>query len=121
MRLERFHISLYTFIITYLSSTLNIYLYSISGLPLFCYFLIVVLTFALQTQVPYKTYFQLSALEEYLPVVSMEHFMEKLAPTVWPTGKRGGIVLNLFLSIRPSNQLCQLCLNTWEHGTVFTA
>uniref|UniRef100_A0A2P2I998 GDP-fucose protein O-fucosyltransferase 1 n=1 Tax=Hirondellea gigas TaxID=1518452 RepID=A0A2P2I998_9CRUS len=39
-------------------------------------------------QVPFATYFQVSAVSEYHRVLTMEQFMQHLAPTVWPHGNR---------------------------------
>lgn len=39
-------------------------------------------------QVPFDTYFNIKKLEEYTSVMTMETFMQYLAPTIWPEGKR---------------------------------
>ena len=39
-------------------------------------------------QEPYSSYFKLSALEAYLPVISMEKFMSSHSETIWPSGHR---------------------------------
>ncbi|KAF2366620.1 GDP-fucose protein O-fucosyltransferase [Trinorchestia longiramus] len=39
-------------------------------------------------QVPFDTYFEVSQLEEYHRVLTMERFMDELAPTVWPVETR---------------------------------
>ncbi|XP_077552460.1 GDP-fucose protein O-fucosyltransferase 1-like [Haemaphysalis longicornis] len=39
-------------------------------------------------QVPFDTYFRVETLAKYHRVLTMEHFMDRLAPTVWPPGNR---------------------------------
>lgn len=39
-------------------------------------------------QVPFDTYFKVEPLKEYHRVMTMESFMEELAPTIWPPGNR---------------------------------
>lgn len=39
-------------------------------------------------QVPFNTYFRVDKLEEYHDVITMESFMETIAPEIWPPEKR---------------------------------
>ncbi|XP_077561382.1 GDP-fucose protein O-fucosyltransferase 1-like isoform X2 [Haemaphysalis longicornis] len=39
-------------------------------------------------QVPFDTYFRVETVARYHRVLTMEHFMDRLAPTVWPVGNR---------------------------------
>lgn len=45
-----------------------------------------------QVQVPFDTYFKVEVLEEFHKVITMERFMEELAPSIWPPGDRIGKV-----------------------------
>ncbi|XP_022107939.1 GDP-fucose protein O-fucosyltransferase 1-like isoform X2 [Acanthaster planci] len=42
------------------------------------------------SQIPFDTYFKVEPLAKYHRVITMEIFMEKLAPKVWPHGQRKG-------------------------------
>lgn len=44
----------------------------------------------LKVQVPFDKYFKVHSLAEFHKVMTMELFMEHLAPTVWPPGERIG-------------------------------
>ena len=44
----------------------------------------------IQERVPFTDYFDLTVMQSYHKTIPMELFMEELAPTVWPTGKRAG-------------------------------
>lgn len=39
---------------------------------------------------PFDTYFQVKPFLQYHRVITMELFMENLAPYIWPPGKRKG-------------------------------
>ncbi|XP_038046118.1 GDP-fucose protein O-fucosyltransferase 1-like [Patiria miniata] len=42
------------------------------------------------SQIPFDTYFKVEPLTKYHRVITMEVFMKKLAPKVWPLGQRKG-------------------------------
>ena len=43
---------------------------------------------SVQVHEPYSQFFQLEALSEFHRVVSLEAFMQQLAPAHWPRGRR---------------------------------
>ena len=43
---------------------------------------------SIQTQVPFDSYFKVSPLLAYHRVMTMERFMEHLAPQIWPAEQR---------------------------------
>ena len=46
----------------------------------------------LQERVPFAEYFDVTVMQSYHKVTPMEQFMEQLAPTVWPPGRRTGVL-----------------------------
>ena len=76
----------------------------------------------LQKQVPFRTYFKVEEIAKYHRVITMEDFMDKLAPAIWPAGKRTGEYLksrvyNLYYSDLNSVKYPQLILNQCENYT----
>ncbi|XP_067001158.2 GDP-fucose protein O-fucosyltransferase 1 isoform X2 [Anabrus simplex] len=53
-------------------------------------------------QVPFDTYFQVEPLKEYHRVLTMETFMKKIAPLIWPPEKR----IAFCYSVRGSGEGC---------------
>jgi peptide-O-fucosyltransferase len=47
-------------------------------------------------QVPFLEYFELEPLSKFHRVITMEEFMEKFAPKVWPSKERTCIFYNNF-------------------------
>ncbi|KAF8770068.1 GDP-fucose protein O-fucosyltransferase 1 like protein [Argiope bruennichi] len=39
-------------------------------------------------QIPFDTYFKVEPLQQYHRVITMEYFMQNIAPIIWPKGKR---------------------------------
>lgn len=52
--------------------------------------------------------YDIKALNDYHPAITMETFMRKIAPKLWPKGKRtGDLEIKVVLSYRFLYDLCQ--------------